>query len=177
MHREERCVAGPLKVVLQWDEGHPPRVARLQLAWRNMEQGRNNPDRHPEIFTPHGAALQNALTRYVAGEAVQWPTLPLASDDDSPFARAVRDALGRIPSGQTATYGELAERAGSPGAARAVGSVMAGNRFPLVQPCHRVVPGSGSDIGNFSGEGPAMKRYLLTLESEGPDAAAELLDT
>lgn len=78
------------------------------------------------------------------------------------FARAVMAALVDVPEGRTVTYGELAERAGAPRAARAVGTVMARALVPLVVPCHRVVPASGG-VGAY-GPHPRLKRTLLELE-------------
>jgi methylated-DNA-[protein]-cysteine S-methyltransferase len=64
------------------------------------------------------------------------------------------------------TYGELAAKAGSPRAARAVGSCMARNRIPLVIPCHRVVP-SGGRLGSFSAPGGSeTKRRLIDMERQ-----------
>jgi methylated-DNA-[protein]-cysteine S-methyltransferase len=72
----------------------------------------------------------------------------------------------RIRFGQTHSYGELASLVGSPRAARAVGSVMAKNRTPLVVPCHRVLASRGA-IGGFSAmDGVHMKRRLLDLEAQ-----------
>ena len=69
----------------------------------------------------------------------------------------------RIPAGKTLTYGEVAEAAGRPGAARAVGTAMAKNRICLFIPCHRVVASTG--LGGWSGAGgPAQKQALLDLE-------------
>ena len=79
-----------------------------------------------------------------------------------PFDAAVYRAAMQIPYGETASYGELAGMAGSPRAARAVGSAMA--RCPLfpVVPCHRVIHADGSNRG----WGPDLwiKRWLLNLE-------------
>jgi len=61
----------------------------------------------------------------------------------TPFQLKVYAALRKVPAGKTLTYGELAKRAGYPGAARAVGTAMRKNRLPVVIPCHRVVPASG----------------------------------
>ena len=72
-----------------------------------------------------------------------------------------------IPYGQVLTYGELAERAGSPRAARAVGNVMRTNRFPLIVPCHRVVGAAGALGGYSAPTGLKMKRRLLRLEAAG----------
>jgi methylated-DNA-[protein]-cysteine S-methyltransferase len=77
------------------------------------------------------------------------------------FSTRVVACLRRVPYGATVTYGELAQRAGSPRASRAVGNVMAQNDLPLVIPCHRVVASVG--LGGFGG-GLRMKRDLLRLE-------------
>lgn len=83
----------------------------------------------------------------------------------SAFQRRVLAECRRIPYGSTVTYGQLAAKAGSPGASRAVGNCMAGNRIPLVIPCHRVVRSDGQ-IGSYSAPGGAQtKSKLLWLES------------
>ena len=70
----------------------------------------------------------------------------------------------KIPYGKTLSYGQLAAKAGRPGAARAVGNHMAGNRTPIIVPCHRVLP-SGGGLGGFSAAGGvALKRRLLEME-------------
>jgi methylated-DNA-[protein]-cysteine S-methyltransferase len=92
--------------------------------------------------------------------AVAWP------DDLSPFARTVLETLvARVPWGETVAYGELAELAGRPRAARAVGSIMAGNLVPFVVPCHRVIA-AGGRIGGYGGGRDAigLKRWLLERE-------------
>ena len=58
----------------------------------------------------------------------------------TPFQLKVYAVLRKVPAGKTVTYGELAKRAGYPGAARAVGTAMRKNRLPIVIPCHRVIP-------------------------------------
>jgi len=61
------------------------------------------------------------------------------------------------------TYGEVAEAAGCPGAARAVGNIMSRNYEPDI-PCHRVVRSDGK-LGNYNRGGEEGKRRLLTYES------------
>jgi O-6-methylguanine DNA methyltransferase len=80
----------------------------------------------------------------------------------SPFDRAVYAAVRSVPIGETVTYGEVAARIGSPGAARAVGGAMA--RCPLFPavPCHRVV--RASDGWSGWGGDVAIKRRLLRAE-------------
>jgi methylated-DNA-[protein]-cysteine S-methyltransferase len=82
------------------------------------------------------------------------------------FTREVLAACRQIRWGETRTYGELAAICGAPRAARAVGNVMAANRFPLIVPCHRVVAANGR-LGGFSApQGVALKRRLLRLERQ-----------
>ena len=69
-----------------------------------------------------------------------------------------------IPAGETVTYGELAVRAGEPGAARAVGQAMARNPFPLIVPCHRVMAAHGGAGGFSARGGVATKFRLLRIE-------------
>lgn len=86
------------------------------------------------------------------------------------FQRDVLLALRReVPWGTTVTYGELAEIAGRPKAARAVGTTMASNPVPLVVPCHRVLASAGNGAVRLGGYGgadgrPDLKRALLALE-------------
>ncbi|MDP8207035.1 MAG: MGMT family protein [Candidatus Electryonea clarkiae] len=86
----------------------------------------------------------------------------------TPFLKSVYDALIEIKPGYTITYGELAEKSGHPGAARAVGTAMARNPVPIVVPCHRVITSNGC-LGGFTG-GPDLKRTLLRLEGVEPPA-------
>lgn len=79
------------------------------------------------------------------------------------FTRRVMEEVCRIPRGETRSYGEVAVAAGSPGAARAVGNIMASNPIPILVPCHRVVLASGQP-GGF-GDRPELKVWLLDLES------------
>jgi methylated-DNA-[protein]-cysteine S-methyltransferase len=79
---------------------------------------------------------------------------------------AVWEAMQRIPTGSTRSYGELALELGS--SARAVGGACGANPIPLVVPCHRVVAARGA-LGGFMGaraEGfeLSVKRWLLEHE-------------
>jgi methylated-DNA-[protein]-cysteine S-methyltransferase len=80
----------------------------------------------------------------------------------APFHADVLRELALVPYGRTDTYGALARKAGRPGAARAVGTVMNRNPIPIVLPCHRIVGANGSLTG-YAG-GLEVKRHLLELE-------------
>jgi methylated-DNA-[protein]-cysteine S-methyltransferase len=99
--------------------------------------------------------------------------LPIDFRLSAGFRRSVLELLfERVGFGQTRSYAELAELAGSPRASRAVGSAMATNPIPIVVPCHRVLRTGGS-LGGYGG-GLEVKRYLLALEGGGDAGQASL---
>ena len=78
------------------------------------------------------------------------------------FAEKVRAVVRSIPKGKTMTYSAVAKKAGHPGAARAVGTIMKTNYDPTV-PCHRVICSDGK-VGQYNRGGPEAKRTLLVRE-------------
>lgn len=116
--------------------------------------------------SPGEDALVDRLRAYADGEPDDFDDINVDAEHLTDFARKVTNICRHIPRGQTLTYGEVAKQAGSPGAARAVGSVMARNRVPLIVPCHRVVPSSGGLGGYSAAQGVAMKKQLLEMESQ-----------
>lgn len=84
------------------------------------------------------------------------------SPQGTPFQRAVWKAIAGVRFGQTIAYGELAERAGYPGCARAAGAATGRNPISIIVPCHRIVGSNGSLTG-YAG-GLVKKRALLELE-------------
>jgi methylated-DNA-[protein]-cysteine S-methyltransferase len=106
------------------------------------------------------------LKRYAAGEHVDLNEIRVGWPESlTAFQQQVLEACREIPYGRVATYGELAAQCGYPGAARAVGNVMAANRVPIVIPCHRVVP-AGGQLGRYSAPG-GVRMKLRLLEMEG----------
>jgi len=77
------------------------------------------------------------------------------------FRDKIYDLAKQIPHGKVATYGQLAELAGSPGAARAVGMCMKTNQHPEIVPCYKVVASDGSLTGYSAGEGITTKKEKL----------------
>jgi len=100
------------------------------------------------------------LRRYFSGETKR---LSHALDlQGTPFQLMVWSALREIPLGRIVTYGEIADRIGSPRAARAVGQACGSNQVVLFVPCHRVVAAHGK-LGGFGG-GLKLKKALLRHE-------------
>ena len=79
------------------------------------------------------------------------------------FQERVWQALREIPPGTTVSYGQIAERIGSPKAVRAVAQACAANAIAVVIPCHRVVRRNG-DISGYRW-GVERKCELLKRES------------
>lgn len=114
----------------------------------------------------HMRSYKKELDEYFSGERTRF-TLPVdLLAVRSPFRRKVLRKLQRLPFGRVISYGELAASAGSPGAARAVGSTMAANPLSVVIPCHRVVAASGG-LGGYGG-GLSNKKRLLRHEGVQP---------
>lgn len=112
--------------------------------------------------TGWAASAARQLADYFAGTRREF-TVPV---DWTPLtelrAHVLRTLEELVPFGSTVTYRQLAQLAGRPEAARAVGTILAGNPCPLLVPCHRVVASNGG-LGGFSG-GLARKRRLLVHE-------------
>lgn len=77
------------------------------------------------------------------------------------FKEKVFNVVKKIPRGKTLTYKEVAKRAGSPNASRAVGSILKTNYDPKI-PCHRVIRSDGL-IGEYN-RGRENKIKLLKKE-------------
>jgi methylated-DNA-[protein]-cysteine S-methyltransferase len=154
----------------------PEGIARLvfdqpseRAAWRALGARPADPlEDHPVLVE-----VQQRLTHYASGKPDSLRDIPIDWSGMTAFQRHVLGACRRIPRGKTLTYAQLAQRAGSPKAARAVGRVMAGNRLPLIIPCHRVV-GSGGRLGGFSSRsGLTMKERLLKMEAQTDSIATD----
>lgn len=134
-----------------------PRKSRAAALDAMLEFGASDPASDAEL-----GAIPEAIAGIVAGKKPA-QTLPIDWTGITPFRRAVMEECMRIPAGQTLTYRDLAAKVGRPGAARAVGRVMATNPWPLLVPCHRVV---GSD-GTLHGYGGGLPMKAALLRAEG----------
>jgi methylated-DNA-[protein]-cysteine S-methyltransferase len=114
---------------------------------------------------PAGDALLelagSQLVEYLDGRRTTFD-LPTAATGD-PFQQRVWALLAQIPTGRTATYGDLAEQLGDRRLARSVGQAVGHNPLSIIVPCHRVVGNTGQLTG-YAG-GLARKRFLLDLEA------------
>ena len=86
----------------------------------------------------------------------------------TPFQRSVLEYVRSIPPRETRTYTDIARAIGDPRARGAIAKFLMRNPFPVVVPCHRVMPANGS-IGNYGSGGPEVKKRLLQLEGISVD--------
>ncbi|HJW23221.1 MAG TPA: MGMT family protein [Candidatus Limnocylindrales bacterium] len=113
---------------------------------------------------PFVRAAIDGMVAVMAGESRDLRDVRLDERGLDDFRRAVYAATRDIAPGTTRSYGEVAQAIGQPEAARDVGGALAGNPFPIVVPCHRVVSATGALTGFSAPGGLATKRRMLELE-------------
>ncbi len=113
------------------------------------------------------------IRAFCDGSPIRFSLDRVRLDRCSPFQRRVLIAEHAIPRGEVRSYGRLAHDLGDPHAARAVGTALATNPFPIVVPCHRAIRSDGS-LGGYQG-GVAMKRALLEMEGVRFDSRGRVL--
>jgi AraC family transcriptional regulator, regulatory protein of adaptative response / methylated-DNA-[protein]-cysteine methyltransferase len=79
------------------------------------------------------------------------------------FQIKVWETLLEVPVGGLTTYSDLAKKTGHDGAARAVGTAIAGNPVAFLIPCHRVIRSTG-DVGQYHW-GSVRKNAIIGWEA------------
>ncbi len=143
---------GPIEI--DWNEHAVTRV-------RLLESGKTKKSARAPGFVRDLATM---LAQHFSGRTQDFSKVPLDYANVPAFHAKVYEASRKVGAGSLIGYGELAVRAGSPGASRAVGQAMARNPFFVVVPCHRVAA-SLKNLGGFSAPGGALtKRRMLEIE-------------
>jgi methylated-DNA-[protein]-cysteine S-methyltransferase len=106
--------------------------------------------------------IVDKIVRFLNGEDIDFSLDIVNLDLIKPFQKSVLIAEHGIPRGWISTYRRLANHIGIPKGARAVGTALKNNPFPIIIPCHRAIKSDGS-IGGFQG-GTLMKQKLLEFE-------------
>lgn len=142
--------------------GHASAAAAKKGVKQSLQRSGAAPE--PLIESDWCPQLRGALQEYSTGAKVNFDEFQLQLPSRTPFRDKVLAATRAIGYGKTTTYGDLARIVGHPGAARAVGTVMSTNRFPILIPCHRVLAAGGLLGGYTSPAGTDLKQRLLELE-------------
>ena len=119
----------------------------------------------PEDWTESPRDFQNViiqLQEWLQGRRFEFDVE--IAPEGTAFQQTVWAELQSIPYGETATYGDLAERIGNPPASRAVGAANGKNPISIIIPCHRVIGSSGQLVGY--GGGLNVKQWLLLHEQQ-----------
>lgn len=119
---------------------------------------------HPiELQQAKNSTIDALLTTYFCGDITALNRISTHALGTT-FQQSVWQALRTIPTGQTASYKEIAQQIGLENGQRAVGMANAKNPISLVIPCHRVVNSNGQ-LGGYSG-GLWRKEWLLNHEKQ-----------
>ncbi len=154
------CSLGSILVAAS-DQG----VCAILLGDDPDELARDLQKRFPRAELIGGDSEFEGLVATVVG-FVEAPAMGLDLPLDvrgTAFQQRVWQALREIPSGQTASYTEIARRIGSPNSVRAVAQACAANAIAIAIPCHRVVRSDGG----LSGYRWGVERKRALLKKEG----------
>jgi AraC family transcriptional regulator of adaptative response/methylated-DNA-[protein]-cysteine methyltransferase len=132
---------------------HPSAVAELRERFPEARLVRDEAAVRP--------LAERAFRPYGAGGTHRLEPVPLHVSGTN-FQVQVWRALLSIPAGQTAGYGDVARRAGHPGAGRAVGHALRANPVAFLIPCHRVIRSTGA-LGGYRW-GASRKQVMLAWE-------------
>lgn len=157
-------------------EGDMPTIVRIFLpAKREGMDGLIRQSFPDSVRRSHSLIYQvcESIRESLAGQDVTFSGTIIDTSIFREFQKKVLNQAMRIPRGRVSTYGRVAKRTGIPKGARAVGRVLAGNPYPLVIPCHRVIQADGRLCG-FGG-GLKMKRDLLSIEGVTFDSQGRVL--
>ena len=116
--------------------------------------------------------VADQMEAFLKGAAIRFSLDSILLDLCPDFQQRVLRAEHGIPRGKVSTYQLIAAFIGKPSAARAVGSALATNPFPIIIPCHRAIR-SDRTLGGFQG-GLQMKRALLEAEGIPFDRAGRV---
>jgi methylated-DNA-[protein]-cysteine S-methyltransferase len=148
-------VESPIGALLLLGDGRALRGLYMQDGRKPMRIASDwEPDASPF------ADVTSQLSEYFAGQRTTFD-VPLDMRG-TPFEQSVWRALQDIQYGETAAYGEVAQRIGQPSAARAVGLANGRNPISVIVPCHRVIGANGT----LTGYGGGIERKQLLLELE-----------
>jgi len=151
---------GPMACRIEWSG-----KGLRRFSFKEVERKPRGVTRPPDGCPPFVVKAVSLLHSFFSGGQTDFSPLPLDLEDKGAFYRRVYRVVRAIPRGRKASYGEVAARAGSRSAARAVGAAMKQNPLPIFIPCHRVVRSDGG-LGGFSAPGGVkMKRKLLEMEA------------
>jgi methylated-DNA-[protein]-cysteine S-methyltransferase len=155
------------QIVALWSRyrGNKLKINRIILSIPGISAPRTMRKVYPNVQPASCSEITtivNKIRDFLYGENIRFSLDIIRLDICSSFQQQVLRAEYAIPRGRVSTYGLIAKHLGKPTSARAVGTALATNPFPIIIPCHRAIRSDGS-LGGFQG-GLNMKRALLEME-------------
>ncbi len=142
--------------MLSMPEEFAAALARRGLVVSPADAGQAASGRLREASSAVAAALD--------GHEVGLEAIVVDVADRPEWDRLILGVVRTIPRGTTLSYGEVARRAGRPGAAQATGGAIGRNPVGLLIPCHRVVAGDGT-LGGYGAAAWGGVEAALDLKS------------
>jgi methylated-DNA-[protein]-cysteine S-methyltransferase len=142
-----------------------PKILRILISRPQTDARRMISDLFPNAKPSTCSEIDAVLSQinaFLSGENIRFSLDTIRLDLCSSFQRKVLLAEYDIPHGRISTYRLIAQHLKNPKGARAVGTALANNPFPIVIPCHRAIRSNGT-LGGYQG-GLKMKQALLAME-------------
>lgn len=159
-----RTSFGPVAVV--WAErGRQAKIRRVLLSSRGKSAKQLIAASYP--YAKDSSCFEidviaDQVEAFLNGEDISFSLDMVHLDLCTEFQQKVLRAEHGIPRGSVSTYQRIAKHLGNANGARAVGTALANNPFPIIIPCHRAIRSDGT-LGGYQG-GLRMKRALLEIE-------------
>ncbi len=170
-----RTPFGPVAVV--WSvHRERPRIRRVLLSKPGLSAKRRVQTFFPDARRSSCAEIDlvaDQIMAFLTGEDIRFSLDIAHLDLCSQFQQKVLRAEHGIPRGSVSTYQRIAKYLGNPNGARAVGTALATNPFPIIIPCHRAIRSDGT-LGGYQG-GLGMKQTLLKMEGIFFDASGRIV--
>jgi methylated-DNA-[protein]-cysteine S-methyltransferase len=155
---------GPVAVL--WSVyGGGPKIQRVVLSEPGFSAQKITKTVFPDLVSASCTevdAVADQIAAFLNGNDICFTLDMVRLDLCTKFQQKVLRAEHGIPRGRVSTYQRIARYIGNAKGARAVGTALAKNPFPIIIPCHRAVRSNGT-LGGYQG-GIEMKRVLLEME-------------
>ncbi len=155
---------GPVAILWSVHRGQP-RIRRILLSKPGLSASQIVKSLFSDSIPSSCAEVDvvaDQIVAFLTGHDIRFSLDVTRLDLCSAFQQKVLRAEHGIPWGSVSTYQRIAKYLGNAQGARAVGTALSRNPFPIIVPCHRAIRSDGT-LGGFQG-GIEMKQTLLEME-------------